>query len=884
MTEVSFGEWLKRQRNARGLTQKQLAHEIALAVVSLRKIEAEERRPSAQIVERLADIFDIPSNERKTFLRFARGDWTSSPHEAVTEIPRLTSTPSPRSNLPETITSLIGREKEVADVCGYLLGPSVRLVSLIGPPGIGKTRLSMEAARTALPNFPDGVFFAALATLDNPIFLSQAVIRAAGFVEKTDIPAAKQLIEGIGEKRILLVLDNCEHLIEAVALLASELLSACPHLKILATSRESLRVSGEWLYTVPVLDIPDEISSPNLETASRYSALVLFVERARAVRSNFELDAGNIQEIVSICAQLDGLPLAIELIAAHIRLMSPKSLLARLNDQYMLFADGMRALPVRQKTLHNAIGWSYNLLSEEEQDLFARLSVFSGGFTLEAAEAVFSRTVKEKSITQLITSLFDKSLVQRTLDNEARSESRFTMLVTIQQFALDRLRRSGREAEARDWHLEYFLDLAERGDQEIRGPAQVEWADRIEREHDNFRAALDWSVSNRKTKSALRLLCALGWQWEIRGHYSAARNWLDKIHRLPGVNDYPVIYAKLLNHIGRHSWLQDNLLEARSLLEESQAITIMLGTEGECTLAETLNWLGLVVLFDNNDTNTAKSMFERSLELYQKWRDENGIALSILNLGIIESGLDHYDIALALLERSLRLFRQFGDLYFIARVSTFLGYLFLKMGNYEKARFFFQEHLRIDKELQYWDGIAEAWRDLGNLYRHQEKYEQASQCYEESVLICREHGLNKYDPFYVSGLLALYLDNYSLALQRFAYLLERVWRLEEKTNSFELVWKTEEKSNTGILMIGLAAVAARINQFERAARLYGAAKAIWETHDSQVLPLDRADFDRHIQSAREQLGDVNFEVLAAEGRRWTMEQSIQYALDWSASE
>lgn len=624
-------------------------------------------------------------------------------------------------------------------------------------------------------------------------------------------------------------------------------------------------MAGEWLYTVPELEMPDENSRSNVETASRYPALKLFAERARAVRPNFELDAGNLQAIVSICAQLDGLPLAIELIAARIRLMSPESLVSRLNDQSVLFADGMRASSPRQKTLHNAIDWSYNLLSDEEKKLFAYLSVFSGRFTLAAAETIFFRTVSGKSVTDLIALLLDKSLLQRVPDREVRGEPRYAMLVTIQQFALDRLRRIKKEAETRDWHLEYFLDLAEKGNQEIRGPAQVEWVGHIENEHDNFRVALEWSVSNRKTESALHILCALGWPWEIRGHYSEARNWLDKIRSLPDVNDHPAVYARLLNHIGRHSWTNHQRNDALSLLEESQAICQRLGEDGEQILAEALNWLGLVAL-SSGENNRANFLFQRGLELYQKWKNQNGEALSMFHLGVVKSELSHDTAALSLLEKSLSLFRQLGDLFLIARVSLFLGRLFLKLGNYDKARLHFEEHLEIDQELQFWDGIADGWRDLGNLCQYQGNYEQARQYYEESMTVCREHGLNKFHIYYSSGSLALYDKNYSLAFQHFIFPLD-------------LAQKSGELANVSALLMGLAAVAAGMQQPERAAKLYGAAQVIMETTNSRISPFDLAEFDRHIQIAREHLGGANFEVLVAEGRTMTMEEAVEYALE-----
>jgi transcriptional regulator with XRE-family HTH domain len=348
LAEVTFGEWLKRRRKGLGLTQRQLAARIYCSSVMLKKIEAEERRPSAQIVERLAETFNIPKNEKAALLRFARGDWKAAPGETEEDFPWSTSIRSPRTNLPAPVTSLIGREKEIAAVREYLEKADIRLVTLIGPPGIGKTRLSIESARAALPDFPDGVFFVPLAPLDDPSLIALTIIQALGYVEKGNFSSTKQLIEGIGEKQMLIVLDNCEHLIEEIASLASELLSACSRLKILVTSRESLRVPGEWLYPLPALEHPTENSPVDLSVSLQFPALTLFAERAHAVNPVFALDADNIKTVSTICAQLDGLPLAIELIAARIRLISPETLLERLNDQFILSADGVRAVPVRR--------------------------------------------------------------------------------------------------------------------------------------------------------------------------------------------------------------------------------------------------------------------------------------------------------------------------------------------------------------------------------------------------------------------------------------------------------------------------------------------------------------------------------------------------------
>jgi predicted ATPase/transcriptional regulator with XRE-family HTH domain len=698
----SFGDWLKRRRKALDLTQAELADQVGCSAAAIRKIEAEERRPSAQIAERLAEIFNIPPQERTAFLRFARGDWRSAPSEIKAEFPWQVSAKSPRSNLPATVTSFVGREQEIVLVREYLLNPAIRLITLMGPPGIGKTRLSIESARTVLADFPNGVFFVALSPLTDPTLITAAIAQSLGYVTRKNISVSDQLKEGIGDKKLLLVLDNCEHLIEDISSFASELLSACPHLKLLATSREALRIPGEWIHSVPAFEVPKESSFVNMETLEKFPALKLFAERARAARSDFILNAENLPAITSICTQLDGLPLAIELIAARMRLMSPQALLERLNDRFILYADGMRAPSGRQKTLNDAIGWSYNLLSEEEQKVLAYLSVFSGGFTLEAAEAMFSSGFT-KLLSDLVTSLLDKSLLQRAADRAVSriANPTYTMLVTIQEFARERLREFGKETEVCNLHLEYFLDFAEQADQEIHGPNQLEWIDRVENELDNFRAALRWCVSDQRTESALILLTSLSDAWVRRDHSQEMHSWFNMIRSLPGIMDFPLIYARLLNHISEHSWILGDFDYAKSVLEESHAILVKLGIEGEPDLAMNLCWSGMVAHTGEADVKAARSFYERSFELYKKYGDQWGMAFVSFNSGVNADEWNDDVSALSLFEQSLEWFRQLGDIWGVARASHFLGQSFLKQGNYEKARIHFEEHLKIDEGLRF---------------------------------------------------------------------------------------------------------------------------------------------------------------------------------------
>ena len=864
----SFGLWLRRRRKAFDLTQAGLGQLVGCSAAAIRKFEAEERRPSAQIVNRLAEVFSIPQSEQTAFLRFARGNMRTKISESIEDVPWRAEAISPRLNLPAAPTMLIGREGEIADVCKYLTSDDIRLVTLTGPPGIGKTHLSLEIGRQLIPDYPDGVFFVPLAPLDDPTLIVIAVLRSLGYADSKDLPILDHLAISIGSKRMLILLDNCEHLIENVALLVSELLLACANLSILVTSREALRVSGEWIYSVPVLGVPEQGSVVNLKTVANYPALTLFFERASAVRSDFSLTEENIQTVASICAELDGLPLAIELIAARIRLMSPRSLLERLSGQFILSADGMRAVSARQKTIYNAINWSYNFLSAEEQTVFTTLGVFSGGFTLDAAEAMFVQVLTEKPVSDILGSLLDKSLLQRR--TAPYGEPRFLMLVTIKQFALQKLSQLERETDARDRHLTYFLGFAEKGSQEMRGAHQVEWGSFLEQEHDNFRAALEWGIINQKTESVLRLLCALGWSWEVNGHYSEARCWLDRIQTLPDVNDYPLVYAELLNHIGRHSWSQGNIRDARALLEESRDISLRIGSQGEKNLAGTLNWLALVTLFGDQDCQKAKALIESGLELYQKIGDQFGVALSTFHLGIVQSHQHNLEMAVALFEQSIYQFRQFGDLFFIARVSNFLGQTYQKLDDLTRALFFYQQSLHFDTEVQFWNGIIEGWFDIGNLYLLQNDFEQASQCFEESVQASIEYSLIKFNSFYMSGLLAIKLNNYRLAYQRFSYLLN-------------LGLMTGTKDNYGTLLLGLSVSAAGMDDPQRAARLNGAAHAIFATTRESYPEKDRQEFEMHLQKARDQLGEPIYESLQRTGESMGVERAIKYALEYGES-
>ena len=865
LIDLPFGEWLKRRRKSLGLTQEELAQQLNCSTIMLRKIEAEERRPSATMIEQLAKILNIPPSEQLKFQSFARGNLRVFMKEAAEVYPWQLNVALSRSNLPASLTSFIGRENELSLLRQYILDSKIRLITLIGPPGIGKTRLGLQAARHSLSDFPDGVFLVPLAPLENSSQLAPAVFQALGYVESKNQFSIEELIKGIGDKQMLIMLDNLEHLIEESALLVSRLLSACPRLKILVTSRESLRVPGEWLYRVPALEFPKDTSSIDLDEVAQFPALTLFGERARAVNASFSLTLENISAVAAICARLDGVPLAIELIASRIRFTSPQGLLQQMDEQFIMSADGMRAVPVRQKTLRNAIQWSYNLLSREEQELLMRLSIFSGSFTIDAAEAIFAGSSSKESATALISSLLDKSLLQQSPDEY--DVSRFGMLVMIREFGLEQLRREDKESVIRDKHLAYFLKLAEQADKEVHGPNQLTWVERIERNHNDLQAALDWCVTNQHTEFALRLLGALGWIWWIRGHYSEMRSWFDKIRHLPELYNYSQKYARLLNSVGGQSWNIGNDRDAQSLLREAQVIWLSLGEEGELGLADCLSWMGLVAMDGDGDMSKAGSLVERSIDLYEKHGSLWGYAMSMLNAGYVGLGRAHSISPLSWFEQSLELFEQLGDLWGKSSVYQCIGRIYLDEGKYEKARVFFEQQMVIDRRLGNISALINGLCDLGHLNLFQGKVDEAREYYQKSLATCRQYGLepDRGVLFFLS-MLSLHQKDFLVASQGFIGL-------------YKYAEARDKKRDVLNLLSGLAAIAGATNQFERSAKLSGAAQAILDETGYKYRPFLRAIFDRHLQVAREGLGETAFKAFVSEGRAMTMEQAIGYALE-----
>ncbi|MFZ5810350.1 MAG: ATP-binding protein [Chloroflexota bacterium] len=473
------------------------------------------------MVKRLATLFDIPAEEYPQFMRFARGDIRSG-HEGSEELfPwRKDKVPS-RMYYPVPLTSFIGRDEEMKEILDLIHDPSIRIVTLIGPPGVGKTRLAVETAHRAQDTFQQGVYFISFSGQQNSAQIFSAMSRVLNISETDAIPPLDRLRMRIGEKRMLLVMDGCDQLLDTLPFILYELCEICPHLTILATSSEAIKMTGEWLYAVHPLRIPSVDSPPNLETARYYPAIRLFEDRVRAACPEFKLTNENIQDVIVLCACLEGMPFAIEHTAAKLRLYSLREVLEHIN---LARGDWNNNIPAYAEKLYSAITRRYERLSQDEQTVFAFLSVFSGGFRLDASEEVLKAVIPETSVSDILILLLEKSLIQRTIC--ICGDVRFTMLEVTRHYAHQCLIRLGKENEGQNSHLVYYLQFAEKCEQALRSAVQREWVERMGVEVDNFRKAIRWGVASNQVELVIRLLCALGRASKLLGQYQGAQYWL----------------------------------------------------------------------------------------------------------------------------------------------------------------------------------------------------------------------------------------------------------------------------------------------------------------------------------------------------------------------
>jgi predicted ATPase/DNA-binding SARP family transcriptional activator len=649
---------------------------------------------------------------------------------ASTLQPQVSVAIAPGARLPVPVDVLVGREREVAELDRLLA--VARLVTLTGPGGIGKTRLAQEAARTSSARFPDGVAFVDLAPLRDPSFVLPTVARSLGVEETGDRPIHELVVATIGERRLLLVLDNFEHLTAAAAELAV-ILANCTRMTVLATSRLRLRLRGEQEYPVLPLALPESTANrqqPTLSQLSQVAAIELFARRAVDARPGFALTDQNIDSVVAICRRLDGLPLAIELAAAQVRVLAPAQLLQRLGRLLDVLGTAAQDVPARQRTLRNAIAWSHDLLSQQEQALFRRLGIFAGGWSLDGAEAIASVTGDTSAIdtVETLAGLIDHSLVEARQGTDD-AELRYSMLETIRQFAVEQLDASGEAMSVRTAFERFLIDLATRAEAGLRGAEQVYWLDRLEAEHDNFRAALGAALDSGNGDVALQIASRLWVFWWTRGFPAEGRSWLQRTLDIASDSDLAA-RASAEYGLGRHSIILGNYEAASQHLEVSLALRRTLGdASGQ---AATLNELALVAV-NQGELGQARELGEEALQIASAADDLRGIGTALRNLGMVAREQGDYTRAAELYGDSLAMWRQLNDPRWIAIVASSLGITHRYEGNTTQALAMLGESQNLFSRLgdRYMLGVVA--HNMGHLALSENQLDQALTHYLDAL-------------------------------------------------------------------------------------------------------------------------------------------------------
>ncbi|HEU0003519.1 MAG TPA: protein kinase [Ktedonobacteraceae bacterium] len=777
------------------------------------------------------------------------------------------------SNLPAQLTSLIGREQELIAACNLLQRSDVRLVTITGTGGIGKTRLSLEVGAELLHAFSEGVYFVPLASINDPALVIPTIAHTLGlqhrYTGRQQPPTEHMnyLKTSLREKRCLLLLDNFEQVVSAAPEIA-ELLSTCPPLKILVTSRSALHIQGEHEFPLPPLALPGSASPLPVHELTQYAAIALFLQRAMAIKPDFDVTTANVQTIAMICRRLDGLPLAIELAAARVKLLPPQALLQRLIHPLNILTSGRQNAPERHQTLRNTIGWSYHLLNAVEQQIFRRIAVFVGSCSLEAIESLYS-TYPDRAALVLdgVSSLIDKSLLRQI---EQGDEPRLVMLETIREYALEMLEANGEERMIHYAHAVYYLALAEESERELVGPRQAIWLERLEREHDNLRAALDWSLQHdddynetqRSMEIALRLTGALRRFWQMHGHLQEGQIFTERaLSASEGIVVSVQARARALIAAGTLASTQNDYDRTEAYCQESLLLFRELGDQQGIALSL---FLLSVVPWMKGDKVAARSRAEEALAVFREMGDRERIAWSLANVGLLDMQEEKYASARAHFEEGLAVHRKSGDKRGTATLLLRLAQLlFTSQGDQAVLHALLDEGLALYNELGEKEGIANIYALSGQIAFSQGDTAIARLRLEESIQLYREIGQRR-----VLGESLAMLARVAIAQG------ERTEARLLYDESREIARDTNHMLLIAACLEGRASMAVEENQSAWAAQLWGAAEALRESIKVALPPIDRADYERSVATARTRLGEQDFTAAWREGRSMTPEQAF----------
>jgi len=845
--------WYAYRRTGKRMVKKYLGRTLELTLAQIEAV-AREITTSSAFHSKQEPLARDPSLEQAYL--------SSRAPSIVSEALHSSPKSKPVWKTPAFLTPFVGRQQEVAAICALLSRPEVRMLTLWGTGGIGKTRLAIEATGMMRTSFADGVCFVGLAPIRDPDLVMPTIARALSIQKTAERSLIEQMQAELREKHLLLVLDNLEQVATSTPAV-EELLLACPYVKVLVTSRAVLRLQAERLFLVPPLTLPDLKELPKYEMLVRYTAIVLFQQRAQAVMPTFHITPANVRAIAEICVRLDGLPLAIELAATRIRLLPPQALLSRLMSRLQVLTGGARTLPTRQQTLRNTLQWSYDLLDAEEQRLFRRLSIFVGGCELSAVEAL-CRGVEDQStdVLNVIASLLDKSFVQQV--EQAGNEPRFMMLETMREFGLEALAASGEMEAIRRAHAAYYLRLAEEAEPEWDGPQQAAWSERLEREHDNVRAAMQWSLERGETghgiELALRFGGALRRFWQVRGYLSEGRAFLEQVlARSEGI--VVAVRVKALIAMGHVAVIQSDYDRVEAACKESLALCQKL--EDTADSARTLYLLGWVAWMKGN-LASARALLEQTVALYRQIGDKTGIAWSFMHLAITVGRQGDYAKGRTLFEENLARQRELGNKRGIAfSLCNFTQMLFVSQHDAAMVRSLLEESLALFREIGDKWGVASASMFLGQVALQQGDVTTARSLAKESVRLCREVGHR----WVTSQSLAIFA---TVAVVQHDRATAQVLYQE----SLDLAREVGDKVLIASGLEGLAGVVAKQGEPVWATRLWGAAAALRDTIGAPMPPIERAGYEQATAAVRMHLGERAFAAAWAEGRMLTPEHVL----------